>query len=353
MKVGIVQYNMNDKTLHFIQNMPKAELHVHLEGCISPEALFQLAQDNQIVLGASSPETLKQIFNYRNFDDFRKVLLLCIQVLKKPEDFYNLAHLMGSNFKNQNIKYAEVYWTPQFYRRLGYSYDELFDALTTASTEIGEQLGIIINWIPDLVRSRPDHANEVMLWATRESSREGGVVALGLAGPEQDFPLEPFVNVFAEAGKRGLPANPHCGEGTSSKMIREVIETLRPKRIGHGVSSYADEGLMNSIRGRGITLEICLSSNIKLGLFSGYTTHPLSRLIDAGCQVTLNTDDPALFSTTLTREYALAVKYCGITLPQLEKLALNAIRAAYLPDDLKRQFLHDFQTDFDSLRSTC
>lgn len=334
----------------FVKKMPKAELHLHLEGSICPETLIALAKSNGISLGVSSAEEIQKHYRYRNFDDFKRVLLNCIKVLRKPNDFYLLTHIIGKRLLEQNIRYAELYWTPQFYRNLGYTYDELFDALSTASIEIRERYNILINWIPDLVRSVPGPAREVMLWAAKESSRSKGVVALGLAGPENGYPLKPFVEIFAEARKLGLPANPHCGEGTSPDKISEVIQALRPSRIGHGVSCYTDKSLVREIAGKQIALEICLSSNIHLGLFKNYASHPLPALLEAGCFITLNTDDPVLFSTNLSREYLLANQYCGISLPQIERLALNALHAAYIDSALRQRLTREFRAAFSQLR---
>jgi aminodeoxyfutalosine deaminase len=337
---------------NFVRKMPKAELHVHLEGSISPETLFTLAEKNDIKLLVSSQEEIMKHYRYRNFDDFKNILLSCIRVLRKPDDFYTLTHIIGKQFHEQNIRYSEIFWTPQFYRNLGFSYDELFEALSSASKEIHQRLNIQINWIPDLVRSRPDPAREVMLWAAKESSRLNGVVALGLAGPENGFPLKPFVEIFNEARKLGLPANPHSGEGTSSNLVDETIQLLHPIRIGHGVSCHTDKKLVRKIVNKQIALEICLSSNIQLGLYPDYKSHPLSNLMKAGCMITLNSDDPALFSTNLSHEYMIAIQYCGITISQIESIALNALRSSYLDDVSKQKLIKEFRASYSQLRQS-
>jgi aminodeoxyfutalosine deaminase len=333
----------------FIRAMPKSELHVHLEGSIAPGLLLELAAENGLELGVSRIEDIEKLFSYRSFEDFKQLLLHCVRVLRKPEDFYRVALSMGAEFKRRNTRYAEIYWTPQFYVHLGYSLDELQGALYTAAQELLRSENILVSWIPDLVRSRPAPAMQVMGWASSARARAMGVVALGLAGPERDYPLEPFVPVFREAALRGLPANPHAGEGSSAAMVAQTIQALNPARLGHGVSCWQDRQLVREIAQRNIALEVCLSSNIQLGLFRDYAAHPLGSLLDAGCAVVLNTDDPALFVTHLSREYAYAHEFCGVSLRQLEEMALNGLRFAYLDSATKSRLLSEYRRAFDRL----
>jgi len=334
----------------YIAAMPKAELHLHFEGTIQPEDLLELADRNRIQLGLESAEAVRALYQYKSFDDFRRILLLGVKVMRQPEDFYFLMQRLGVRLDEQNIRYAEIFWTPQLYHHLRIGYDELFAGLVAAADAVRSRYGIRINWIPDIVRNRGDLARATMEWATSDLSRERGVVALGLAGPETGGASSLFIDLFREARDRGLPANPHAGEGTTPAHIRDALDHFQPRRIGHGISAVTDTDLITRLIDQNIALEICLTSNLRLGHCRDYPSHPLLTLVNAGCQVTLNTDDPALFGTDLSAEYMHAIVDCGLSLPQLEQLALNAVSCSYLPEIEKQQLLTEFRDTSKKMR---
>ena len=336
----------SDPLLPYFEALPKVELHLHMEGAIRPETLLRLADRNHLRLPFTNPDQWQQFCIYRNFGDFAKALLTGVRCLQQPEDFFDLIIDIGQHLAEQNILYAEVTWTPQFYINRTQSLEVIFDALNEARRQICSQFGVDIRWIPDLVRSFPDPAWAITKWASQPDVRSAGVVALGLGGPEAGHPASGFAAQFEYARAQGLPANPHTGEGMGAEGIWETIKSLKPTRLGHGVRAIEDQNLVAYLASHAIPLEVCLTSNVMLGVFPSYAEHPVKRLIDAGCAVSLNSDDPILFQTTLAQEYVHAVRRCGLDIQDVKQAILSAIRFSYLPADEKLLMQEKFQREF-------
>ncbi len=329
--------------------MPKAELHVHLEGSISPETLLALAGRNDVSLPYTTADQIRALFRYPTFMDFAQVFLLFVQCLKKPEDFSYAVLQHGAEMARQNIRYAEITWTPQLYLQLDYSLDEILAALDEGRKGVKEKWDIDIRWIPDMVRSLPEPMQAIVDWACRPETRNHGVVAVGLAGPEKNYSSHLFKDFFNRAHEVGLPVNPHAGENEGPESVWEAVRELKASRIGHGVRSIEDNELIAHLKQNNITLEICPTSNLQLQVYPSYAEHPLKKLVEAGCAVTINTDDPVLFQTTLTDEYIHAVVDCGLTPDELKECVLNAVRASYIEDQEKSSMLAAFQDELNSL----
>lgn len=337
------------KIERYLMALPKAELHVHMEGSISPHMLLQLAEKNKLKVPFSSSRQCKKLYTYNSFQDFANILLLGVSCLRKVEDFYEVILDMGTSMSQQNIQYAEITWTPQFYLNRSYSLNDILCAMNEARRILAIRSGLEIRWIPDIVRSRPQPASAIASWAVTKEARDAGVVALGLGGPETGYPASNFVSQFRYVRQFGLHANPHAGEGVGAASIWQTIEQLRPSRIGHGISAIDDEELLSYLVRESLPLEVCPTSNIRLGLCKSYDAHPIKRLIDAGCVVTINTDDPVLFQTTLTREYLVAVQECGLAVQDIKNAILNALSSSYLPDFEKSCLTKSFINKFDEL----
>lgn len=314
-----------------LRALPKVELHVHLEGSMPPELLLQLAQRNGLKLPFSDPRQFHLQRPFRSFREFADRLLLAVHCLRQPLDFHDAVIVMGLRLAQQNVVYAEVTWTPQFYLRRGVPLDEILAAMNAARAGIQARTGLEMRWIPDLVRSYPDAAQQVAQWASQAHVQAAGVVALGLGGPEVGHPATPFAPAFAAARAAGLPANPHAGEGAGADSVWQTLEALQPARIGHGVSAIEDPVLVAHLARLQLPLEVCLTSNVRLGLYASHAEHPLRRLVEAGCRVSLNTDDPVLFSTSLAREYLHAIRDCGLDLAFVRRSILDALQSSHLP----------------------
>lgn len=331
----------------YIRAMPKAELHLHLEGALRPATILRLAARNRLKIPfAAAAEIEARQGNFRNFQEFIPALLLGVECLRRPEDFRDAVLALAGELAGQKVRYAEVTWVPQFYRRLGLPLDRLLAGLNAGRREAEKLWGLELRWIVDLVRSVPGPAAAVTAWAASAEARAGGVVALGLGGPEATHPAGPFAVHFRRARELGLPANPHAGEGGGPESIRAALDLLGAARIGHGVRAVEDPPLLAELAARKVTLEVCPTSNLRLGLYPSYADHPLARLVAAGCAVTINSDDPALFRTTLSEEYLHAVADCGLTLSELQETVVNAVAGSHLPEPQRREMAASFLAEF-------
>lgn len=324
-----------EENIDLIRGMPKIELHVHLEGSLTPKLLMRLAQRNGISLPFNSEESFQPLYQFKNFSEFARSLLFGVALLRTPQDFYDAVINLGEMLHHENIVYAEVTWTPQFYLSRPCGLTQALAAMNEARTLIEQTLGIRISWLPDLVRSRPEAAMAAARWLTSIEPRDHGIVALGLGGPEPGWPASNFAEIFSIFRKLGLPANPHAGETEAAWAVEDAMRTLHASRIGHGVRAIEDEAVLARVVQSGVSLEICLTSNVRLGLFPDYASHPIRRLINAGCLVSLNTDDPVLFQTNLTREYLIAMEYHGLTIDDLRTLNSQAVQACHAELDVK------------------
>lgn len=338
-------------TLHgFIDAMPKVELHVHLEGTLRPATLFDLAHRHGIALPVSSVDELQSWYTFRDFDHFIEIFTAGCQCLRTADDFARLVYEYGETMARQQIRYAEVTWTPFTHVDRVLSFGELLGAVNRGREQARQAFGVEMRWIPDIVRCNPETADTVTDWLTSPEALAGGVIGIGLGGPEQGFPPEPFAGAFRRAVAAGLHSNPHAGETVGPVSVWGAIRALNAERLGHGVQAIDDPALVAYLAGHRIPLEVNPTSNLCLGVYPSYQAHPLRRLVEAGVCVTINTDDPALFNTTLNDEYRHAVQDCDLSVDQLVELALNGVQASYLPEAAKVQMLDTFRQEIDQLR---
>jgi aminodeoxyfutalosine deaminase len=314
----------------FLLRMPKVELHVHLEGAMRPAVLLALARRNGVELPAGDEAGLERWFRFQDFEQFVRVYLTCSRALKNPEDFQLLAADFLEQQALQNIVYTEAHFTIGTHLANGGNGEEILAALEETIQEGERRHGVRLRLIPDIVRNVPAQADLTLEWAL--AGRGRGVVALGLSGSESRFPSEPFREHFATAAREGLHCVAHAGEHAGPESIRSVLEVCGAERIGHGVRAVEDPALVAELRERQIPLEVCPSSNVCLGVFPDLESHSFERLRAAGCRVTVNSDDPAFFDTTLTDEYIRLHRTFGYGAAELAGLSLAGLRAAFLPE---------------------
>lgn len=331
----------------FLLRMPKVELHVHLEGAMRPAVLLALARRNGVELPADDEAGLARWFRFRDFEHFVQVYLTCSRALKNPEDFQLLAADFLEQQALQNIVYTEAHFTIGTHLANGAHGGEILAALEETIREGEARHGVRLRLIPDIVRNVPGQADQTLEWAL--AGRGRGVVALGLSGSESRFPNEPFREHFATAAREGLHCVAHAGEHAGPASIRSVLEVCGAERIGHGVRAVEDPALVAELRERGIPLEVCPSSNVCLGVVPDLESHPFERLRAAGCRVTVNSDDPAFFDTTLTDEFIRLHRTFGYGPAELADLALAGLRAAFLPEPERAALARDFHQQTERL----
>ena len=348
------QIRVNSMSLFdYIAAAPKAELHVHLEGSIQPSTLLMLAKRHRVNLPADTEEGLRNWYRFRDFHHFIEVYVGITRCLRTVEDFELIVYEFGADMARQNIRYAEVTFSPSTHLWLnGVDQDVWFKGLTEGRRRAKESFGCKINWVFDLVRN--DYPERGRFDYTTNVAIEGmndGVVALGLGGMEEGYPPAPFAPWFDRARSAGLRSAPHAGEHVGPESIWSAIEDLGAERIGHGVRAIEDPDLVSYLAENRILLEISPTSNVSLAIYPDMTSHPLRRLHESGVAVTVNSDDPPLFNTTLTDEMALLVDPCGFRRETIDEILLNGVRYSFLPEESKLRLESVFLDEMRSLRS--
>ncbi|HEY7183168.1 MAG TPA: adenosine deaminase [Blastocatellia bacterium] len=336
--------------------MPKAELHVHLEGSIRPETLLLLAERNSVTLpmttAAKTAEGLKRWYGFTDFRHFVEIYLTISSCICSPEDIEFIAREFLRGQAAQQVLHTEATFTPFTHYSLNrrIPFEDQIAALGRARDWAARELEISVGWVLDIVRNvRPiEHGLTVADWAIGGMKR--GVVALGLGGIEAGNPPELFKEAFDRARAAGLPAVPHAGETAGAESIWGALRALKAQRIGHGVRCLEDPELVAELRDRQIPLEVCPTSNVCLSVAPSLDEHPLPRLLDEGLYVTINSDDPPMFNTTLTDEYLRAAQILGCGAETIEQLAINAVRASLLPETPRMEMERRFRSEFARLR---
>ncbi len=333
----------------FIHAMPKAELHVHLEGSTQPATLLDLAHRNHIALPAQDVAGLQALYQFSNFAHFIEIYMLILSCLRTPDDWTLIVRSLGAEMDRQNIRYAEVTWTPSTSVRPDLPFADLLAAVEAGREQARREWGVEMRWLPDAARDLgAESALQTAEYAI--AGREHGVLALGLGGSEHLYPPELFAAAFARARAAGLYSYPHAGELAGPQSVWNALQVLHADRIGHGVRAIEDPALVSHLREQAITLDICPTSNIRLHVYPHYAAHPLRRLYDAGVPVTINADDPPLFNTNLTQEYRIAAHAFGFSADELCALSLQAVRASFLPEGDKARLAREFEEECERLR---
>jgi aminodeoxyfutalosine deaminase len=332
----------------FIRRMPKVELHVHLEGSIRPETLLALAERNDVALPADSIEGLRAWYQFSDFAHFIEVYLAICDCIRTADDFELVAGEFLAHQAEQNVRYSEVIFTPYTHRE-HVSFDEQLAAINRARERAEADLGIRIGLIPDISREmRPiEESFQIADWAIENMGN--GIIALGLGGPEIDNPPELFRGAFERARAAGLPSLPHAGETEGPQSIWGAMRSLSAVRIGHGVRCLEDPELITFLREKQVPLDVSPTSNVCLGVVPALKDHPLPRLLEEGLFVTINSDDPAMFDTTLTDEYLRIAGAFDFDRAQIEQFVVNGIRASLLPPEARQALEAEFKTQFVAL----
>jgi adenosine deaminase/aminodeoxyfutalosine deaminase len=297
----------------FLLQLPKAELHLHLEGSIEPETLHELDP-------ATPVEEFRALYRYDDFDAFLRAFGAVGKRLRTPRDYGLITRRLLERLAAQNVRYAEIIVAAGVVLWKEQEFEPVFDAVREAAAGSPVE----VRWIFDAVRQfGVEHAMAVAKLAAERMDRQ--VVAFGIGGSEARGPAEWFTEVFAFAKSAGLHLTAHAGESLWPESVWAALR-LGAERIGHGIAAVRDDELMRHLRDHDIPLEICLTSNLVTGVVERLEDHPLRRLFDAGVPITLSTDDPAMFGCTLMGEYQLAAQQFGFSQPELRKIAENGWR---------------------------
>ncbi len=284
--------------------LPKIELHVHLEGTIRPHTLLAMARRNDLPLPVSTVEELAELYKFSDFEHFIDVWILTTNVLRTADDFRRVVVDYAQEAATHGAVYVEGIFSPAERVARGVSWAEIFGGYCDGAQQAFEEHGVVVRLTPDIYRGAPI---EVACELARQSvaHRDRGVVGLGLGGLEAQHPPEPYAPAFAIARDGGLGSVPHAGEVAGPESVRGALEALGADRVRHGIRAVEDPALLAELADAGVTLDVCLTSNLRTGAVASLADHPLPRLVAAGVSCSLSTDDPAMFDTDLGREYAL------------------------------------------------
>jgi len=321
----------------FIRQLPKAELHLHLEGAVEPATLLELRR-----LHGERP-TLREVESLYAYTDFQSFLMAFKAVsahLRGPDDFELITYRLMQRLKEETVLHAEVYVSVgvSLFRKQDFA--AIFEGLERGRARGTRDFGVSLLWIFDATRHfGVEEAQKVFELAVRYQDRH--VVGVGIGGDEQKAPPELFRGVYAYAADNGLRLTAHAGETGPPESIWGALN-LRAERIGHGFTASQDADLIEELAQRQIPVELCISSNLRTGICKTIAEHPTKNYFDQGIMITLNTDDPALFGTTLSREYQIAQEAFGFTDEHLRELARNSFEASFLPAEKKLELLSLF-----------
>ncbi|HSV38689.1 MAG TPA: adenosine deaminase [Nocardioidaceae bacterium] len=320
----------------FIAGLPKAELHVHHVGSASPRIVSELAQRHPGTVPADLDE-LRRFFDFRDFAHFIEVYLAVVGLIREPEDIRWLTYEVAREMAGQNIRYAELTCTPYTSVQAGVPIEAYVEAIEAARVEAARDLGIELRWIFDI----PGESGLPAADATLEAALKHGPAALvgfGLGGPEIGVARPQFRPHFDQARAAGLRSVPHAGETTGPETVWDALNHLCAERIGHGTSSAQDPALLAHLAEQRIPLEVCPTSNVATRAVASLAEHPIVAFHEAGVLVTINSDDPPMFGTTLNREYEIAADLLGLDEAGIAQLARNAVEASFL-EPLGKQLL--------------
>lgn len=344
---------MSDTTtpLNIYKSLPKVELHRHLEGSLRLQTMLDVAHAHGISLPASilrlSDMVQVQDEDPLNFQNFLAKFNTLRLFYKSPDVIHRVTREAVEDAARDNIKYMELRFTPVALSRAErFPLHDVMEWVCTSAAEAAEEFDTQVRLIASVNRHESPELAEQVAWLAA-SLIDCGVVGMDLAGNEAEFPTSPFAGILAEAKQAGLHLTIHAGEWAGAENVREAIEALGAERIGHGVRVMEDEEVVALARERGATFEVCVTSNYQSGVVPALSDHPLPRMLQAGLDVTLNTDDPSVSRIDLSHEFKLVREELGVPLDVLKERVLAASKAAFLPQEEREKLISKITKEMD------
>lgn len=321
----------------FITGVPKAELHIHIEGSLEPEMAFDLARKHGIALGYPSVSALRDAYKFDDLQSFLDLYYACADVLRDEDDFYALTWAYLQRIHAQGVVHAEIFFDPQTHTARGIPFITVLDGIRRALDDGKRELGISSRLILCFLRHLS--ADEAFVTLEEALPYRNAIYAVGLDSSEAGNPPEKFAEVFKRAREAGFVTVAHAGEEGPPAYIEQAMDTLMVSRIDHGVRCESDEALCVRLAATQMPLTVCPLSNVKLRVFKTMADHNLKRLLDRNLCVTVNSDDPAYFGGYIGENYSAVVHALGLTRDDVTRLARNSITASFLPDERKQSLL--------------
>ncbi|HET6157105.1 MAG TPA: adenosine deaminase [Dongiaceae bacterium] len=323
-----------------IEQLPKAELHIHIEGSLEPELMFALAKRNNVRLAYDSVEALRRAYAFTNLQDFLDLYYQGMSVLLREVDFYDLAMAYLRKAASQNVRYVEFFFDPQGHTSRGIAFETVIAGLTRAQANAEAQLGLRSRMIMCILR----HLDEADAERTLDQAlgHKDRIIGIGLDSSEVGHPPSKFKNVFRRARDEGFLLVAHAGEEGPPDYVWEAIDVLGIDRIDHGNRSLEDPALVKRIAADGLALTVCPLSNLRLCGVKDMKEHPLRRMLEAGLTVTINSDDPAYFGGYMNENFASVGAALGLSAAELTQIARNGFAASFMPAEEKQGSLGAF-----------
>lgn len=321
-----------------IHDLPKAELHLHIEGSFEPDLMFEIGQRNGVDMRFKSVEEVKEAYNFHNLQSFLDIYYEGANVLQKKEDFYDLTWAYLEKVAKENVKHVEIFFDPQTHTDRGIEFSTVIEGIYEALKAGQKDLGISFRLILCFLR----HLSEEDAFKTWEQAQRyrGWITAVGLDSSEVGNPPSKFENIFKRVRNDGILTVAHAGEEGPPEYIWEALDLLKVERIDHGVRCLEDEKLVERLKNEQIPLTVCPLSNIKLCVFDKMEDHNLKKLLDTGLCAMINSDDPAYFGGYLEQNYLEAQKGLNLSKEEIVQLAKNSFTASFLSESEKKKY-HD------------
>jgi len=320
-----------------IARLPKSELHLHIEGTLEPEMMFELAARNAVRIPYSSVDELRSAYSFANLQEFLDLYYQGMEVLRHEQDFYELTLAYFQRARNDNVRHAEIFFDPQAHTNRGVPFATVINGISRGQQEAAEQLGVTSKLILCFLRDLS--ADEAMATFEEALVHRDHFVGIGLDSAELGHPPSKFADVFAQAKNEGLLLVAHAGEEGPAAYVREAIDVLGVHRIDHGNRSLDDPELVTDLAASGVALTVCPLSNHKLGVVEDLLSHPLAEMLERGLLVTINSDDPAYFGGYVNANYRALRNALGLEDEILVELARNSFRASFLTEEEKARHL--------------
>lgn len=320
----------------WLERLPKVELHVHLEGSLSPTTVTHLSERHEVDTTEIWPDGIPEAFSFVDFPDFARQYIFGLGLIRTGEDLVDVVVGLGEDLLGHGVRYAEATTTAYTHLTGALSPADYRAALDEGRRRVSA-MGVELGWVIDIPRDleTPESTTTTDLLAGPDAP--AGTVAIGLGGYEVPFPAGWFAEQFGRAKALGLASVPHAGETVGPESVRSALDDLGADRLGHGVRSIEDGALVAELAERRVMLEVCPTSNLLLGVVDDLTAHPLRPLLDAGVNVCVNTDDPGWFATDLTNELVVASEHLAVTPAEHVAMQRAAVDASFMPDALRSE----------------
>lgn len=327
------------QNLEFIQELPKAELHLHIEGSLEPELMFSLAKRNNIELPYKSVEEVRKAYQFHNLQSFLDIYYAGASILIKEQDFYDMTWAYLEKCSRENVRHIEIFFDPQTHTDRGISFDTVINGIYSALKDGEEKLSISFKLIMCFLR----HLDEESAFKTLEQAlpHKDKIIGVGLDSSEVGHPPSKFQKVFTKALDEGFLTVAHAGEEGPPDYIWEALELLKVSRIDHGVRSLEDDKLMKHLAQEKIHLTVCPLSNIKLCVFKDLKDHNIGKLLKAGVSVSINSDDPAYFGGYMNENYIQTMEALNLSYDEIGSIAKHSFKGSFLSKDIVEGYLSE------------